>query len=391
MDTKLKILFHCPNVPFLRKAVSRMRIKRLESRQLPESAIAECEGDLSKKKKCVREYIERNDARYVKVKPAIDQIIQAHYGDLTAEEAASVREDMVFCFLAYGFQPDEYYFFHLKDKPMEERQTYVSDIDRNIYFMRMNDICEGEVFLDKSRTYRFYRKYYKRDAITIDHHCGFDDFKAFVDAHPVFVKKRVDLSKGDGVELIKIDEIKAPLKEYFDQLKASNVFQLEERIAQSARMCALNESSVNTIRCNAFVTRSGVRVPFTFLKVGRQGSFVDNGGKGGILVGIDEKTGVLNTRGMDEYGNVFDCHPESHTPFIGFQLPDWEGVLRLCAEITPMVKGIQAIGWDLAHTDEGWVIVEGNLFSQFVGPQITREQGLKQEWLSVMQDMKLLA
>ena len=71
-------------------------------------------------------------------------------------------------------------------------------------------------------------------------------------------------------------------------------------------------------------------------------------------------------------------------------LPDWEDALQLCNEITPKVTGVQAIGWDLAHTAQGWVIVEGNLFSQFVGPQITREQGLKKEWLAVMEDMELL-
>lgn len=180
------------------------------------------------------------------------------------------------------------------------------------------------------------------------------------------------------------------LNQYFEQLKSTDLFQLEEKIQQSDIMASLNASSVNTIRCNAFVTRHGVKVPFAFLKVGRAGSFVDNGGKGGILVGIDEKTGVLNTDGRDEYGNRYVTHPDSNIRFQDFRLPDWEDALQLCNEITPKVTGVQAIGWDLAHTAQGWVIVEGNLFSQFVGPQITREQGLKKEWLAVMEDMELL-
>lgn len=390
MNTKLKILFHCPNIRILRKMVSKIRISRLKGRMLPDDMIAGAEEDGNKKHTLVTGYLRKPDARFLKIKPMVQSILNSHYSDLSSAEQKNVYEDMVFCFFAYGFQPDEYLFFALKDKSMAERKKYVSDIDRNIYFMQMNDICEGEVFLNKSRTYHFYQEYYKRDALAVDQKTTYKDFASFVREHPVFVRKRVDLSKGDGVELVNVHEIGVPLKQYFEDLKATDIFQLEEKIEQSQTMAALNESSVNTIRCNAFVTRHGVKVPFAFLKVGRKGSFVDNGGKGGILVGIDEKAGILNTDGMDEYGNRYAAHPDSNIQFKGFNLPDWEGAIQLCEEITPKVKGVQAIGWDLAHTDQGWVIVEGNLFSQFVAPQITRNQGLKKEWLSVMDDMDLL-
>ena len=390
MDTKLKVLFHVPNISILRQSVAKLRICSLKRRMLPESIISEAEASFAYKERISAECVSRSKARFLKTEPLISGIIRERYSDLSQAEQERIRTDMTFCFFAYGFQPDEYLFFGLKDKHMPERQTYVSDVERTIYFMQMNDICEGEVFLDKSKTYRVFKEFYKRDAVLIDQHSSYSSFEQFVDAHPVFVRKRVDLSKGDGVELIDTLQEKLTKRELFESLRASNVYQLEELIQQSAVMQALNKSSVNTIRCNAFVTHHGVEVPFTFLKVGRAGSFVDNGGKGGILIGVDEKTGVLNTDGMDEHGNVFTEHPESHIPFKGYQLPNWQQMLQLCNEITPRVKGIHAIGWDLAHTDQGWVIVEGNLFSQFIGPQITKERGLKTEFLEIMKDMDLI-
>lgn len=388
MDTKLKILFQCPNIRPLRKMVSRWRVHRLNGRILPSEVIIEAEGNNEIKHKLVKEYIDKDNERFRKAHPMMESIMDTHYRNFP--NVTDIYEDMVFCLLAYGFQPDEYLFFELKDKGVEERESYVSDIERIIYFMQMNDICEGETFLNKSKTYQLYKKYYKRDAIAINKRTQFSEFESFVKKHPIFVKKRVDLYKGDGVELVNSRNLNVSLNQYFEQLKSTDLFQLEEKIQQSDIMASLNASSVNTIRCNAFVTRHGVKVPFAFLKVGRAGSFVDNGGKGGILVGIDEKTGVLNTDGRDEYGNRYVTHPDSNIRFQDFRLPDWEDALQLCNEITPKVTGVQAIGWDLAHTAQGWVIVEGNLFSQFVGPQITREQGLKKEWLAVMEDMELL-
>ena len=389
MNIKLKLLFHCPNISILRKGVSKLRVCCLKGRLLPDSVLQNAEADKSMKSKIVREFLKKGNPRCLRVESLAELIVKSHYAGLSEEEQKDIFDDVIFCFIAYGFEPDEYFFFYLKDKGMEERKSYVSDVDRNIYLMQMNDICQGEVFMNKSKTYQFFQKYYKRDAVAINRHSNYDAFQSFVQKHPVFVKKRVDLSKGDGIEAVDIKNIGMPMREYFDRLRISNDYQLEEKINQSKIMEALNESSVNTIRCNAFVTRHGVRVPFAFLKVGRKGAFVDNGGKGGILVGIDEKAGILNTDGMDESGIQYAMHPDNGIKFKGYRMPDWEGCLKLCKEITPMVKGVKAIGWDLAHTDCGWVIVEGNLFSQFIGPQMTKQRGMKKEWLAVMGDMEL--
>lgn len=382
------IWFNCPDIKFMRKMISLIWVKRLENRMLSEDIISKAETDLEKKRSVVKR-CDKNNKRVLKAKRQANHIIQEFYSELDEEEKDNLYLDILFCFFAYGFQPDEYHFFQLKNKSMQERTSYVSDVERNIYMLKMNDVCEGEVFLNKSKTYQYYKPYYKRDALAINSSCKYSSFSNFVDKHPVFVKKNVDLSKGDGVELIDIRKVGMSREEYFNKLKYSNLYQIEEKINQSKVMSDLNPSSVNTIRCNAFVTKNGVKVAFAFLKVGREGTFVDNAGKGGIIANIDVRTGKINTDGFDENDNTYKVHPESGVVFYDFQLPEWENVLQLCEEITPMIKGIQAIGWDLAYTDDGWVIVEGNLFSQFVCPQIACERGLKKEWLAVMQDMEL--
>ena len=40
---------------------------------------------------------------------------------------------------------------------------------------------------------------------------------------------------------------------------------------------------------------------------------------------------------------------------------------------------VEYIGWDLAHTDNGWVVIEGNGGGQFIGPQIVWKRGFKNE------------
>lgn len=54
-----------------------------------------------------------------------------------------------------------------------------------------------------------------------------------------------------------------------------------------------------------------------YLKVGRAGSVVDNGGAGGIIINIDKETGELVTDGVREDNTVYARHPDSGMPFKG--------------------------------------------------------------------------
>ena len=44
------------------------------------------------------------------------------------------------------------------------------------------------------------------------------------------------------------------------------------------------------------------------------------------------------------------------------------------------IPTVRCIGWDFAHTDRGWVVIEGNDRCQLIGAQMTREHGLKKEF-----------
>ena len=154
---------------------------------------------------------------------------------------------------------------------------------------------------------------------------------------------------------------------------------LEEVVHQSSKLAALNHSSVNTVRCCTLMLKKGIIIPWTFMKVGRNGCFVDNGGAGGILVGIDCETGVFNTDGVDEYGHRFEKHPDTGITFKNYSLPEWSSMIALCKEMAAMVPKVPWIGWDMAHTDHGWVIIEGNPLSEVIGPQSTMQKGIKDE------------
>jgi len=126
------------------------------------------------------------------------------------------------------------------------------------------------------------------------------------------------------------------------------------------------------------------------MRFGRNGSIVDNAGAGGIFAGIDTKTGVINTDGYDRLYDVYKTHPDSGTAFRGLQLPEWESMLSIVKEASSRLPNIHYVGWDMAYSKNGWLIIEGNGMSQIIAPQFIYQKGIKKEILGYMSDMDLI-
>ena len=95
----------------------------------------------------------------------------------------------------------------------------------------------------------------------------------------------------------------------------------------------------------------------------------------------NERTTVLEQL-IEQAGEMAMLHPSSvNTVRIkGFQIPDWEEVCNLAIEAQKKYTEARLIGWDFAYTNEGWVMVEANGHTMFIGQQIADQKGKKKEF-----------
>jgi hypothetical protein len=160
-------------------------------------------------------------------------------------------------------------------------------------------------------------------------------------------------------------------------------FVMEELIRQGSEMAVLHPQSVNTVRITTLRVGDKINIIHPFFKVGRAGNIVDNAAQGGIFGVIDIDTGVV-TSACDKHGNRYIRHPETGVQLIGFVIPKWEEALELSRELSKVVPEAIYVGWDLAYTEDGWVVVEGNSRAQFVCYQIAEQKGFRKELESML-------
>lgn len=279
------------------------------------------------------------------------------------------------CRMIYGTDLADFYCYDYPNLSDAERRTFVTDIGRQDYYEAFNHSRAGqELFANKYLTYMRYRPYYQRDIIMYRGEESLDDLAVFLTSHPRFMIKPLNKYMGKGIAVL---DSRGEKEETLQRIKDASPCVLEELIIQSSTMKKLHPGSVNTVRVPTFRGKDGIQLVMPFLRVGVGDSVVDNAGAGGILVAVDPETGITISAGRNELGYVFDNHPDTCQPLYGIQLPDWENLKRIIGKLMMIEPDTRYVGWDLAHTDNGWVVVEGNDVGQFVG-QIPLGKGCKE-------------
>lgn len=159
---------------------------------------------------------------------------------------------------------------------------------------------------------------------------------------------------------------------------------IEKRVRNVQEIDALYPKSLNTFRVITIKTSDGKwHSPACALKLGRGGSNVDNLAAGGIQVSFDT-TGTS----CSAYDHVAHCeithHPDTKAGLLGIKLDCYRTVIDMGMQASRKFGFLGTIGWDIAMTERGAMIIEGNTlwapkFQVPIGGFITDEiaQGLK--------------
>lgn len=138
---------------------------------------------------------------------------------------------------------------------------------------------------------------------------------------------------------------------------------VQKYINQHPFMLEINPYTVNTFRVITFVDAAGeCKIHFAVLRLGRKGSAADNWDKGGISVAVDLETGTLGKGVFKPVygGNWVTHHPDTGVQLVGRMVPGWADILDVCKRAGQALSGIRSVGWDIAMTPDGPVIIEGN-------------------------------
>ncbi len=308
----------------------------------------------------------------------IEKAIDTYLGcSISEKEREEIAQDIRRTAKAFRFDADEYFFYHLREKTDDERRAFIADREGQEIRALLNKGKNREIFDNKWEAYCRFKKYYRREACLVNSDKDYDEFDSLLRQHRSLIVKPISDGSGHGIRRVEIQQDNLDLFKTLRNAFPSG-FIAEEVICQVPEMAAFHPKSVNTVRITTIMFPDGVKEIHPFVRFGTGDRVVDNGGSCGLICTINLETGKVYSA-IDEADNRYTTHPDTGLQIVGFQIPKWEEAKQLAEELAHVVPDNRYTGWDLALTEKGWVMVEGNASGMFIGWQFNDQVGFRGE------------
>lgn len=269
--------------------------------------------------------------------------------------------DMVWCGIRYGAGYVDYDVIGFYKLNSKQRKTMLTRGINNKFVKELNEKEYWHLFNNKNEFNEMFKEYLKRDFIYPINEKKEETIE-WIKKHDVFFAKPNDGQCGKNIEKIKISEWDNDFEKLYNHLIENKLYLLEEPVIQCAKMNELNESSVNTTRMVSVMNEKGeVTILATFVRIGN-GKCVDNFNSGGMTAKVDVETGIILEEAVNKNGELFEIHPLTKTKIKGFQIPYWNEAKEMVKEAAKKSTHVRYVGWDVAMSVNGPVLIEGNQF-----------------------------
>ena len=158
-----------------------------------------------------------------------------------------------------------------------------------------------------------------------------------------------------------------------------NGYIVEERAVNTEAISRFYPSSLNTFRVVTIRTDDNQwHVAVCGLKLGSNGRRIDNVSAGGIRLYLDASGKVIYAHDWTQNRAIYK-HPDTGIAVTGIQIEGFNDVRELALRASRKFGFMGTVGWDIALTDRGPLIIEGNPFYDCFYPQIGPAGGLVSE------------
>lgn len=273
--------------------------------------------------------------------------------------------DALMCYFFHGASPNDYVLCGMYRASFFERLHYMTMRRADKVEKIFNPKHIRNYFDQKPMFNEVFNRFVKRGWIYCQSDADYNSIVDFVKKTKSIIVKPTNRSSGKGIEKV----ITATIKDMnaFVKNAISKKLLIEECIQQRADLMELNPYSVNSLRI--YTIREGigkVHILGAGLRVGTTTSPVDNMHDNGVYYPIEPESGVIFHRGMDIKGKRYIYHPTIYKKMLGFKIDKWEEIISFVKDACDVVPEARFIGWDIAVTENGCDMIEGNV-SAYIG------------------------
>lgn len=294
-----------------------------------------------------------------------------------------IKFDMAKNFITRGIGYTDYFRGDYINLTNKEKDTFVTakSFYKIIHYLNdYNYIC---LLKDKLKFNRYFNDFIKRDYINLKE-CTVDEFNKFIKKYKVVFAKDPIGEGGHGIKKINVKEIDS-VDNLYNELLKNKQYLVEEEIVQSKELDEINPNVVNSFRVITLYKDGKVYIVNNALRVNQDESNVI--GCTNDLYFSFSIDGKIDSNVIDDYANVYEKHPLTGKKFSDVRIKDVKEAFKMCEKAALLIPEVRYIGWDIAFSKKGPVIVEGNEYPGYGLVQFYKLKNKKTGHLKEIKDI----
>jgi len=306
----------------------------------------------------------------------------------------------------FGLSAFDYGLYRLGNKPIREVRQYLTKRQSTELFKLVNPLQQRPAVDDKLLFNRLCRDVeiptpdilavLSRGGVANGEVCVLPDFGSLAKLYAR--EKRLDLilkprsdSLGTGVRFVSfqsgrvldIDGRVIDLQPFADQLHFDmqrDQYLVQPFLRLHPDLAALSSGrALGTLRVLVFSDQGKFRILYAVMRIPAAGNVHDNfsaGASGNLIAAVDPSTGKLSRAWGRQRGSSsrlldsFACNPATGAQIEGVQVPMWQQVSEVLSRAAAAFSRLPCLGWDLAVTEQGVLVIEANSNPDLVGGQV---------------------
>lgn len=301
----------------------------------------------------------------------------------SGKSKAYIKFDMIRNFITRGTGYTDYFRCDFINLTPQEKKTFVTAKTFYKILEYLNDEEYIVLLRDKLVFDELFKKYLKRDFINL-RTGNKEDFKSFIDGKSTVFAKDPTGEGGHGITKITVADIESTDKLY-DELKAKGQLLVEEAIIQSDDLNEINPYVVNSFRIVTLYKDGKAHIINNALRINQDDSNVIGCTNDLYLsLGAD---GRINSNVIDDYANVYKTHPMTGKNFSDVKINGVQEAFDMVVEAAEKIPQVRYIGWDIAFSKDGPVMVEGNEYPGYGLLQFYKLKGKRTGHLKEISDI----
>lgn len=283
--------------------------------------------------------------------------------ELTKKNKLLIVFDLIKSTYFYKISFLDYFYFRFYEKTVKERNEWAGTGYMYEFQLKMNPISTRKILEDKRVFLDLYKKFVKHNYAKLYQIKTGDSAFTNVIQNPTgkIVFKDALGQCGFGIQ---IDNA----KNWYDHkvttkyMESKGFNMIESFVQQADDLQKLSPTGLNTVRIFTQLTPNNeVVILGSRLRISVN-SNVDNMASGNLAAVIDDSNGVVISNGVYSDITKENCsiHPITGVKILGFQVPFWNETISMVKEAALINISNRSIGWDVAVTNNGPELIEGN-------------------------------